>query len=345
MPYTHDKSDPNLNNIHKSMEYRDDGKPQMRVSLGSENITISGNVTIPTTVGVNSSPENPIHNHLTEVGTSGILTSPYLPIGGNVAVTSMPEVEIKNDSGNPIPVEWVYGDGSSIIPWEVQVARGKIAGVQGLSISGYNPAVHVDWVPIWGGASYTYLSSAQPVRVWSSSAGDVNVSVMVVGLDQNYNQISETVVLTNGSTGVLTTLSFYRVNSISLTRVPMNAGIIYVGDSGKTIVLSTIEINAGRSQMSIYTVPAGYTFYLTQVNVYTNQVGSQTGIYRSFTQSSTGVINTILTFPFTDNYVSRKVVPRPYPEKTDIQWQCQSSQGDSRVGIQIEGHLIQNSVT
>jgi hypothetical protein len=107
------------------------------VSLGSDTINIVGNIAIPTTVNVASSPENPVHTHITEVGTSGLLTVPYLPIGGNVNVTNiitvtgnvtangtinvgnfpstqtvngtinigtMPEVEIKNDAGNPIPV-------------------------------------------------------------------------------------------------------------------------------------------------------------------------------------------------------------------------------------------------
>ena len=51
------------------------------VSLGSSNITITGDVNVGTTVSVTSSPENPNHVHLTEVGTSGILTTSYLPVG------------------------------------------------------------------------------------------------------------------------------------------------------------------------------------------------------------------------------------------------------------------------
>ena len=107
------------------------------VTLGSDTINIIGNIAIPTTVNVASSPENPVHTHITEVGTSGNLSISYLPIGGNVNVTNivavtgnvttngtvnignfpstqtvngtinigtMPEVEIKNDAGNPIPV-------------------------------------------------------------------------------------------------------------------------------------------------------------------------------------------------------------------------------------------------
>jgi hypothetical protein len=51
------------------------------VSLGSSNITITGDVNVGTTVSVTSTPTNPVHNHLTEVGTSDILTTPYLPVG------------------------------------------------------------------------------------------------------------------------------------------------------------------------------------------------------------------------------------------------------------------------
>ena len=58
------------------------------VTLGSENITITGNVNFVDTVNVASSPENPVHTHITEVGTSGLLDVSYMPIGGNVNVTN-----------------------------------------------------------------------------------------------------------------------------------------------------------------------------------------------------------------------------------------------------------------
>jgi hypothetical protein len=51
------------------------------VSLGSSSITINGSVNIPGIVTVSSSPQNPVHNHITEVGTSDILNVPYLPVG------------------------------------------------------------------------------------------------------------------------------------------------------------------------------------------------------------------------------------------------------------------------
>jgi hypothetical protein len=54
------------------------------VTLGSQNITITGNVNVGSVVQVNSSQEQPVHVHLTEIGNSGILTVPYMPVSGNV---------------------------------------------------------------------------------------------------------------------------------------------------------------------------------------------------------------------------------------------------------------------
>ena len=53
---------------------------RLPVSLGTGTITITGNVNVGTVVQVNSTPSNPVHNHITEVGTGGSLTVPYLPV-------------------------------------------------------------------------------------------------------------------------------------------------------------------------------------------------------------------------------------------------------------------------
>ena len=249
-----------------------------------------------------------------------------------------------NTDGEP-ELRVTLGQTLSNANWNLQVAMGLITGVTGLSISGYNADVGTTFIPLWhASTAYTYLNAAAQVRVWSDSASDTNVSVLISGLDADYLPITETVVLTNGVTGVLTAKSFYRVNNMSLTRTPMNVGVISCGNTGKTVVLCAIEAGAGRSQQTIYTVPAGYTFYLTQANWYTNNTGNNTGLYRSWTQNAAGVINVILTFPFPVNYNSLKVVPRPYPEKTDIQWQVSSASGSAAVGGQIEGYLIQNGI-
>lgn len=99
------------------------------VTLGSANINIIGNISIPTTVNVASSPENPVHVHVSEVGTSGNIQVPYMPIGGNVVITSLPNVNatiinsvtvssiISNVNVNPITGNVSVTQGST--PWHV----------------------------------------------------------------------------------------------------------------------------------------------------------------------------------------------------------------------------------
>lgn len=86
--YVH-PDEPNLLNLHKAMQYNANGEPEIRTATAIEgNIIIEGDVNIPGNIAVFSTPENPVHNHITEVGTSGILDVPFLPISGNVIVSS-----------------------------------------------------------------------------------------------------------------------------------------------------------------------------------------------------------------------------------------------------------------
>ena len=108
----------NLLNLHKAMEYDADGKPRLRVTSNIEgDIIIEGDVNIPGTVTVNSTPKDPVHTHITEVGTSGILTVPYMPIGGEVDIRSLPEVSVFTDSGNTLNIAGEVTQGTS--PWVI----------------------------------------------------------------------------------------------------------------------------------------------------------------------------------------------------------------------------------
>jgi len=236
--------------------------------------------------------------------------------------------------------------------WLFQVGRGKIAGATLKSFTGYASAVGGTFQPIWEYSTYTFLTSAQQLRLWSKSNSDTNVSVYIDGLDANYNPINETLVLTNGTTGVLTLSSYYRINGISLTRTPMAVGEIDLGTSDKTNILASIEVGTDRSSMTVYTVPNGYTFYLERVNAFCNYVINNQGnnnnspvnaCYRSYTTNN-GLTTTILQSPFYSNYSSVRISPRSYSQKTDCQWQCKADTGFTLiVGLQVEGILISNS--
>jgi hypothetical protein len=62
-----------------------DGNNDIVVRTGfAGNIVISGNVNVPGVINVQSSPDDPVDIHIRQVGTSGILTTPWLPVAGNV---------------------------------------------------------------------------------------------------------------------------------------------------------------------------------------------------------------------------------------------------------------------
>jgi len=232
-------------------------------------------------------------------------------------------------------------------PWYMQVARGLVPGASVVNIYGYQPSVGTTFIPVWENTTaYTYPVSATTMLLWSSSASDTNVSVLINGLDASYNQISETLILTNGTTGVTTVNSYLRINSIQAAGSVNAIGIINLGNAGKTIQYAEMLVGSGKSQMMVYTVPNGYTFYLTRSNAYSNQVGNTSSAYctyRVLTLSQTGLQQILLQAPFANTYSSMRVSPRGYAQKTDIQWQANTPTGTAAVGIAVEGVLIANT--
>lgn len=235
--------------------------------------------------------------------------------------------------------------------WYMAVARGQIPGVAVQNIYGYQPTVSTTTIPIWENATaYTYPVSATTMLLYSSSASDTNVSILISGLNASYSPITETKVLTNGTTGVTTTNQFIRINSISVVGTVNPVGTIYLSNAGKTTTYAQINLSgtesAGRSQMSIYTVPNGYTFYLTRVSAYSTPTNNADRYfnYRVWTRNITsGIVTVLQQAPFVINYSTTRVAPRPYPQKTDIQWQVGASASSGSVSVAVEGILIEGT--
>lgn len=236
-------------------------------------------------------------------------------------------------------------------PFELQVARGQIAWHYPVNIFGYQPVMTTALHAVWDvAADYVYPVTAQNMLLYSSSASDVNIAVVVSGLDANFNAISETITLTNGTTGVQTVKQYYRIQSIVNADGVPAVGTITLSDVGKTntyarIALAASGISNGRSQMSIYTVPAGYTFYLYRVDAYSSQGGSGNNFayYRVQQYNNiTGQRFEVLSAPFSNNYNAARIIPFPYTEKIDIQWQAAVATGTGPIGVVVEGILIKN---
>jgi hypothetical protein len=241
-------------------------------------------------------------------------------------------------------------------PFEIQVARGQITNHSSQNIFGYGttPATANTFRTVWENMAtteYVFPSSAVTMTIASANNADT-ATVTIVGLDANYNVISENVVLT-GTTGVPTVNQYLRINSmfvlVGSTTNP--AGVITAVNSGityaqiNTAVFNGVTSSVGVTQMAVYTVPAGYTFYGFRFGAYSSFNGNSANYttYRAVSNSSTGVQKLIVQTPFNTSYEIQRHFPFPYAEKTDIRYQIAPSVATAAVvSINIGGFLVAN---
>jgi hypothetical protein len=229
-------------------------------------------------------------------------------------------------------------------PFELQVARGQITGHEVVNVFGYASAVSTSFVSVWeNNAAYVFPTVASTMVVSSSSASDTGVSVQIFGLDAAYNRITEVVAL-NGTSDVATTKVYWRINSV-ITTVGVAVGTVYVKNAGGT-TYAQIAIGNGKTNMSVYTVPAGYTAYLTQFDAFssTSVTSGVFATFRGLITSSTGISNVVIQAPFLNTYAVTRPYPTPVPEKADLQLQCKSSGAGLGIGTLGIGVLVKNNI-
>lgn len=230
-------------------------------------------------------------------------------------------------------------------PFDLQVGRGLINGHSLVNIQGYNIAQSTAFHAVWeksNNTAYVYPSASVEMAFTSSLAETLTMTVF--GLDETYAIKTAIVQFTNSTTGVVIagTANFFRINAMQITA---GSAVDTVVATNNGTTYAQINPGTGRSQASIYTVPLGFTFYLTRSQAFTTNNGSQYCTYRVWSQTIVNGVatpNVVLNAPFTQSYSSTRIVPRGYPEKTDIQWQL--AQSNAAPGsIQLEGILIKNT--
>ena len=231
----------------------------------------------------------------------------------------------------------------TIEPFDLQVSRGQITGHEPLNVFGYSTATpNSAFIAAWeNNTAYAFPTVASTMLVTSSSASDTAVTILITGLDSDYNVISESVTLT-GTDAVTTTNVYWRINGVTTT-AGNAVGTVYVKNAGGT-TYAQIAIGSGKTNMSIYTVPAGYTAYLNQFDAFSS-TSVTSGVYATFRAlrtSATGVNTLVLQIPFLNDYSITRQYPLALTEKTDSQWQCKSSGAGLGIGIVVLGILIKN---
>lgn len=261
-------------------------------------------------------------------------------------------------------------------PFELQVSRNDIANHVSLSIFGFGsttatPTAGV-FYPAWENANtpayYVYPNAPMQMYLASTVSGDAGALIQISGLDGNYNPISELLALgATAGTGVVTAKTYWRINNIS---VPLSStinptGVITLQNQAATsgsveyaqINTSTLNgstVSNGTSQMSVYTVPANSTLYLSRFTANTSYTGNTANytLYRVVAQypsalnsSATLIKRVVLQTPFVIEYNIQRTYPFAYPAGTDIQWQfAPSGTVAVSVGINVGGVLIFDTV-
>ena len=247
-------------------------------------------------------------------------------------------------------------------PFELQVARGQISYHKTIFKFGFNPDIDASLETVWAqGGLYTYLSSASTLYISSSSTADTAAgtgarNVTVFGLDADWNEVSVTVDL-SGYTGVQlgTASNWIRVNRIIVNTAGtggQNAGVLYVGTEATptlgvpTNKYATVAIGDNQTLMSLWTVPAGYTAYLTQTDV--TVATTQNNKYATISilaRPYGGVFQTKDKFVKAEStHTQVYTFPLEFTEKTDIEVRAigDSSSADIAISAGLDFVYIKN---
>ena len=237
------------------------------------------------------------------------------------------------------------GGGVGYYPYYLQVSRGLINGHKRVFKFGYNGEIQNVEETIWDvGGLYTYPSSAVTMTATSSSgATDEDVEVTIQGVDTNYAELSETVTLDASGTAT-TTGSFLRVYRAFVSGSTASDGNITIANGGTTYAY--VSASDQQTLMALWTVPAGYTAYLFQIDTTAFTVqNNKVATIRMLTREFNGVFRTQNKFDlFEGSYHQDITCPQPIPEKTDIEFRAiaDSSNADLRVAATFDILYIEN---
>lgn len=221
------------------------------------------------------------------------------------------------------------------------IAKGESNDYSARNIFGYNSAVGTSYIPMWeNNTAYTYPTQPLTMTV-TSNVADNGVQVRIIGLDGDYNVITEVVTL---AVSVATTQQFFRINDV-VTISGNAANDITVSNGG--ITYAKVRGGDGKNQASIYTVPAGHSLYLVRIDAFcaTAAQNNRQIFFRNLACLPSGVKLRVAETSFLEIMHIQRQVPFRYNEKTDIEFQLHGSAGEQFVSVFGEAILCKNVIT
>lgn len=220
------------------------------------------------------------------------------------------------------------------------ISKGESNDYSARNIFGYNALVGTSYIPCWeNNTAYTFPTTPLTMTV-TNNVADNGVQILIVGLDGDYNQISEVVTLAGTAT---TTQQFFRINDV-ITVSGNAVNDITVSNGGVTY--AKVRGGEGKNQASIYTVPAGYSFYLMRIDAFcaTAAQNNRQIYFRNFVCLPSGVKLRVAETSFLEIMHIQRQIPFKYTEKSDIEFQLRGSAGEQYISVFGEGVLVKNTI-
>ena len=201
------------------------------------------------------------------------------------------------------------------------IAQGDVSYYSSVQKFGANFSVSSTTDPesIWSaGGLYPWsaLDTPQTLYIISTNAGDTDV-VLLEGLGDNYEPLLESVQM-SGQTAVTTVNTFRRIYRMEYDTGGINVGTVTARTvSGTGVVVAQVDAGLAQTLMATYTVPAGFTAYMSSLDFSVNKgKDAQCRLYvrefgRAFRIKH-------LTEVYQNNYRYNFTVPLRFEEKTDI---------------------------
>ena len=227
-------------------------------------------------------------------------------------------------------------------------AVGRNPHIRQIDVVFANPVIDTGSVPETVspvGGLIALRTAAAVVELVSSSASDAAAgtgarTIEVHGLDADYNEVSETFTM-NGATPVVGTTLFFRINHVHVRTAgtgKTNAGYITIQDAGAGTTRSYIGVGRGRSEVGVFTVPAGHTMLAVYWSLASRDGTGSSSADVEFWATKDGV-RSISWVAIAENTISVSVpnTPHTWGEKTDIEVIVARVQNNSTV-VSFHGH-------
>lgn len=250
-------------------------------------------------------------------------------------------------------------------PFDLQVSRGQVLGHTPQFRFGFANSIGTTQQTVTpavaAGTPYAYLATATTMKVSSSSANDTSAgtgarTLLLTGLNASYLVITETITL-SGQTAVTTTNSFLRVLETKILTVGSGlaqAGTIYIGNGTVTSgVPATVywrsEIDYNTWSFAGYTVPAGYTAYVTSYTLTAQSTTANINVSAALVVYEFGIgtpeIQSTIRSTSSGNFDRHFDFPFAIPEKCDFEIRAWASTGAAvNVTGEIQFVVIKNDV-